>query len=537
MNELVITKAHGLIISILDGIDNGLLPAELKTRNRADPGRVRKMLYEKKLARLIYRRFKRQREKIALWFTMRYPEHSKAALPDDWFEDAELDAELHRLFAAIYLHGINLFEDSTLFSLDYSVFHEKALAWSHKNALELIKNIDETTRKTIGAAISSFVETPGMTVGDVVNLLPFDPERSMRIAVTEITRTYGQANLEAGQEMKKEYPDVRVTKRWFTDNDDRVCEICGPLHGVEVEIDEYFPGGYDAPPAHVNCILPGNIIDPLGNIFAVTKSLYNGGCIEISVSNGSRITVTENHPILTNRGWVLAKNINVFDNVISTIDSQRITSSINPNNNHRPTMIEEIFASTKKSLFMTSISVPTSPEHFHGDGKSINGNIEIIYTDSFLICNANAALFQPVGQLQFIPSNDMGALQSFGMQNFSRFGDNRSASRYMGICQHRNSLGFGSIFPTNNQRFRNSPRFYSGINNMPSNNIAPKSKLLSQFIFMFSGNITSENVIKVRKFDFNGHVYNLQSEPYNLYSVNGIITHNCRCAHFTRTRI
>lgn len=44
-----------------------------------------------------------------------------------------------------------------------------------------------------------------------------------------------------------------VTKEWRTAMDERVCGTCGPLHGVSVGINEQFPGGFNAPPAHSNC--------------------------------------------------------------------------------------------------------------------------------------------------------------------------------------------------------------------------------------------------------------------------------------------
>lgn len=261
MNDLVITKAHGLIISILDGIDNNLLPDELKTRDKDEPGRLRKMLYEKKLSRIIYKRFKRQKEKIARWLSMRYPERSKVVnvkepppLPDDLFNDDESDAELHRLFNSAYQDGVGLFRDTATIGFDYSLINENALSWAHKNSLELVKGIDDTTRSTIRTAISNFVETPGMTVGDVVNQLPFDTGRAFNVARTEITRTYSQAELQSGKDVKKEYPDVRVTKTWDAALNERTCDICGELHGMEIDIDDVFPGGYDAPPAHPNCV-------------------------------------------------------------------------------------------------------------------------------------------------------------------------------------------------------------------------------------------------------------------------------------------
>ena len=108
-------------------------------------------------------------------------------------------------------------------------------------------------------ALALFVETPGMTIGDLVKMLPFNEERALRIAVTETTRIYAKGQMIAAQELKEQYPDVRIIKTWFTDNDDKVCEICGPLHGMTIDVDEPF---YDIeddlyqdgnPPAHVNC--------------------------------------------------------------------------------------------------------------------------------------------------------------------------------------------------------------------------------------------------------------------------------------------
>jgi len=92
-----------------------------------------------------------------------------------------------------------------------------------------------------------------MTIGDVVNLLPYTESRALLIATTETTRVYAEANLLAGEALKKEYPDVQVIKRFFTNRDDRVCPLCAPLHGQEVEIGETFEGGYDGPPIHCGC--------------------------------------------------------------------------------------------------------------------------------------------------------------------------------------------------------------------------------------------------------------------------------------------
>ena len=56
-----------------------------------------------------------------------------------------------------------------------------------------------------------------------------------------------------GEQLKREWPGVRVVKIWCTCNDDYVCEDCRPLNEMTVEIDEEFAKGVPYPPAHDGC--------------------------------------------------------------------------------------------------------------------------------------------------------------------------------------------------------------------------------------------------------------------------------------------
>ena len=255
MNDLAIVKTHELFISLIDGIPTDMLPDELKQRDKREPGRKQKLAYELAYARVVYRHFRRQKNKIRQWLEFNYPfrKSEKFPFPDDWWEDDEAMADFLKLDMRMYLHAIQLVEDGVLIGIDYSIFNALAADYARAHAGELIKNIDSTTLESVRSAISSFVETPGMTIGDTMDMLPFDQKRAWRVATTEITNVYSRATLEAGAELKNEYPDVRVTKTWFTNVDDRTCELCGPLNGMEIDINDQFPGGFDAPAAHVNC--------------------------------------------------------------------------------------------------------------------------------------------------------------------------------------------------------------------------------------------------------------------------------------------
>lgn len=257
MNELALVNLHKVIGTITDSVMDYIeLPDELKRRDRREPGRLRKMAYEEKIARVLRKRWKKQKEKIEQVLGIWYPGRKATwptITPDD-LDNPETETDFMLILLSAFQHGVQLFEDAVLIGMDYSLVNARAVQWAKKYTYELIKDIDKTTIATLQNAISAFANTPGMTIGDVVDMLPFSEKRSLMIAVTEITRAYATAELEAGRELKKEYPDILVVKQWLTNNDEIVCaEICEPLNEIEVEIDKMFPGGYDSPPAHVNC--------------------------------------------------------------------------------------------------------------------------------------------------------------------------------------------------------------------------------------------------------------------------------------------
>jgi hypothetical protein len=245
-------NAIRLVISALDGID---LPA-IKARDRREPDRREKEAAEDVLILFLRRYWRKQEQRLRerLQFV-------KAALPDvdDIFEPDDEDmAALARLLTRNVRGGIALFGASTAIDIDYSLTNLQAAEWARKYAGTLIKNIDKTTLEVVRGALNLFVETPGFTIGDLVGMLPYGEQRALNIAVTEITRTYAQGQQMAGEELKEQFPDVRIVKRWFTNNDERVCELCGPLDGVEVELDEPFyepENEYQDgnPPRHVGC--------------------------------------------------------------------------------------------------------------------------------------------------------------------------------------------------------------------------------------------------------------------------------------------
>jgi SPP1 gp7 family putative phage head morphogenesis protein len=136
-------------------------------------------------------------------------------------------------------------------AFDPAMINVDAANWARQYAGQLITDLMGTTRESVGEIIASFIESPGMTQGDLVKLLekPFGEVRAKMIATTETTASYSEATNEVQRLMAE--AGVQMTRIWHTRNDERVCPICGPLDGTPESVwGQQFPNG---PAAHPNC--------------------------------------------------------------------------------------------------------------------------------------------------------------------------------------------------------------------------------------------------------------------------------------------
>jgi len=244
------------------------LPDELKGRDRREPARVDKQDLEDDIVRTTGRHWRNQKAVIRDYLERNYPDRKGAPsgtmaranvasrdfqLPFDFLWDDDYYADMTKFVLVGVNGGIEIFKEYINLVMDYTMLDAAALEFARTYSYGLIKGIENTTRDIVAKAISAFIETPGFTIGDIMDLLPFGPVRAQMIAVTEVTRAFASGQMLAGRELENQYPGVPVVKTWFTNNDEFVCDICEPLDGAEVPLDEPFESGDDEPPAHVNC--------------------------------------------------------------------------------------------------------------------------------------------------------------------------------------------------------------------------------------------------------------------------------------------
>lgn len=471
------------------------------------------------------------------------------------------------------------------YGFDYTLANETARAWALRYTDEVLAQLGTTTARIVGQSVGRWIGNGEPLQALVNDLRPaFGKQRARLIASTEVTRAYAQGTKEA-------YTASGVVKKlvWQASMDERVCIYCGSLHGKVVGIEESFDGALPAnlrerarpfalPPAHPGCILPGNLISAPGGIDAMAKSFYVGRCVEITLLDGSVLTVTKNHPILTHSGWVAAQFLDEGMYVLSAIGGDRIAAAINPDDQDVPAAVEQVFDSFMKSGDVSSVSVPPAAENLHGEGGCIKGNIDIVYANRLLLDNGVAHIPEIVGK-DVLGGYDTGLSQFLGLGVYGPFVSGHLAPLRGGVgtAEHGTSTGFVGSCPACGHSLGAAADFDAsllqpepkdetidaqlaterllglaseipfdvgadvgnllsytteidaGTLQSPRNGTDMNAELTSEFLGRFASEVASSQIVSIRQFDYSGHVYDLQSDMYELYICNGVIVKNCRC--------
>lgn len=171
--------------------------------------------------------------------------------------------------------------------------NQRAVDYADARAADLVTQISENTRDMLRATVADAVEEgwgANKLADEISDSAAFSDYRAMMIARTELIDANNQGNLDA-------YRDSGVVrmKEWKTAGDDLVSEGCqenedeGPI-----DIDDTFPSGDDAPPAHPNCrcvLLPVLVNEATGE----ETEDESGGDIE-SVARPSFRRYSEDQP-------------------------------------------------------------------------------------------------------------------------------------------------------------------------------------------------------------------------------------------------
>jgi hypothetical protein len=159
---------------------------------------------------------------------------------------------------------------------------------------------------------------------------------------------------------------------------------------------------------HPNCLVPGGSVLGEG-IMTESRRLYSGEVITLKTSSGNEITVTPNHPILTDRGFIEAKRLIEGDKIIEASSRYASLFGEAPNDINVPTVVDEKLHTFLKSFGGSSCCVKGSSVQFHGDGGS-DSEVNIILTDALRTYKGQVSVDKKVIKKSF-PSAEFGVIK------------------------------------------------------------------------------------------------------------------------------
>ncbi len=306
--------------------------------------------------------------------------------------------------------------------------------------------------------------------------------------------------------------------------------------------------------ARMCCFLPGNDVLPVGEVLAGSKAWYSGEAIEICTLTGHSLALTVNHPVFSEYGKVMAGQVNEGDNLVCCQGGDKPVCSSHPANYQQkaPVSIEQVLHSLEIMSLAVFHTVEISGVDFHGDGASIYGKVYIVRADRALrrgvnsttgeiqgnIGLANAGLCQGLapgqgnglsfllGQCSSRATHGSDGTSGSFLPGFVRSicpdFDNSFPNVFCvpGLCGQVHSLPFGRLdFPFASQRHS---CFFESRCDYPS---ADASRFL-QLLNGFAGQVTTDQVIKIRRFHYEGPVYDVETTTGAIVA-NGVLVSNC----------
>ena len=288
-------------------------------------------------------------------------------------------------------------------SIMYEPAYLKRIGLVRARVFEKMKGFTDESRKELAETLA---RSMGAGHGaervrdDIIRRIGVSESRAMRIARTEIATAHKQATLDETDDAEERY-DLKTMMMQLSAFASSSRQSHMDRHGKLFTTDEVRQ--WLARDANgINCYLPGTRVQ--GRFSAGVKSLYRGDVIEIVTACGRNITVTPNHPILTDSGMVAAGDIKEGFNLVAyggeIKDSIRVG---NLNDEHIVSSVEEIFASL--SEVGHSITTGVHAVDFHGDGRRMDKDISVVFLERELTSTGDSALDQLLDNISLEHSN------------------------------------------------------------------------------------------------------------------------------------
>lgn len=282
------------------------------------------------------------------------------------------------------------------------------------------------------------------------------------------------------------------------------------------------------PPCHPHCVLPETpVIAPIG--IAGIKASYDGPVVRLRFSDGSDVTVTPHHMLLTPQGFAFADSLMQGDDVLRYRIGESVSSS-HPDDHYPPTPIEEIFNSWAKPERVTSSRVPASPEYLHGDAAFCKGDIRIVFSDRLLRNGFSSQSFEPFADGSF-RWPDMNGIEFSRESDLAKvlFSLRDATDGGMSATRESKASVRAHLRMAVNRSLGISADTHALLNQVATDCSSADFHRIRDRQLRFASEITVCSVSAVETLHYVGPVYDI-STATSLYLIgSGIINSNCNC--------
>lgn len=366
------------------------------------------------------------------------------------------------------------------------------------------------------------------------------PRWENRAVVIARTETLGALNASRNDANMAfaEQSDEELVKVWLATMDTRTREshriADGQPRPLALPFDVggfplMFPGDPSGPAGEVIQCVPADTRVEAGSVRAVTRRWFEGEMVRLRWSSGHELTITPNHPILRSDGaWVPAGLLNEGDYCVGGTFGGFAVGQ--PYKYGAPPEIGEVYRSA--SELQSPDRVPLSPPDFHGDG--LDGEVEVVSVNRGLGVYGETASEEQVQQYGLSLAHLASLSQGGGDRRLFTLGissrEVHALPAPLGVRCGSETAEVCLAGPGEPETIRlgAASQRQAELSQSSDNHGSADPHGSRDGEHTFSVGVALTQLVKVERFDFRGHVFNLDT-GVGWYIGNGITLRNCRC--------
>ncbi|MBS0231718.1 MAG: hypothetical protein JSS52_11255 [Proteobacteria bacterium] len=253
---------------------------------------------------------------------------------------------------------------------------------------------------------------------------------------------------------------------------------------------------------HPNAILGDQAVEALGEVQNGVRAWYSGPSVNVTTASGVRLAVSPNHPVLTASGWLPAKFLHEGMQIFRTADrGLNDAASTNEDLDNGVARIKQVLDALAATGGRTT--VPAAADDLHGDGRFIQGEIDVVVADRDLVPVVEAHRPHVVGD-DVLPGADVQSSLCAGhrAEVLGRLAVERA------VAGPLPDFDASSLYATADRR-------------------AADAETVGEILAGLPCEVSADQIVGVELDWFEGHAFDLQTST-GAYAASSILVHNCR---------